>query len=83
MRKADSPDAGERERRKNPWVQFGEYSALALALPVSTFAGYLIGYLLDQAFGTNFLYIIFLLLGIAAGLVEVVRKVQRQSKIES
>lgn len=62
---------------RNRWQQVGRYSALAFLLPASTFAGYLIGWLLDRAFGTSFLSIVFLLLGIAAGFVEMVRMVQK------
>ncbi len=57
----------------------GEYTALAFVLPTCTFVGYLIGYLLDRAFGTHFLYIPFLLLGIAAGFVQLIRQISRDS----
>ncbi len=58
----------------NPWAQFSKYSALAFTLPAATFVGYLIGYLLDKAFHTHFLYIVFLLVGIAAGFVSLIRE---------
>lgn len=61
-------------------VQVGQYTSLAVMLPAATFVGYLIGYLLDRAFGTNFLYIPFLLLGIAAGFVQLIRQVQRDTR---
>jgi len=51
--------------------------SIGIMLPSATFVGYLIGYLLDKAFGTHFLYIPFLLLGIAAGLVQVIRQFSR------
>jgi ATP synthase protein I len=41
--------------------------------------GYAIGYGLDRLFGTSFFYIVFLLIGIAAGFVELIREVQRNS----
>ena len=44
-------------------VQVAEYGSLAILLPVSSFVGYAIGYLLDKAFGTHFLYFVFLILG--------------------
>lgn len=53
--------------------QYARYSSLALSLPASVFAGYAIGYVLDRAFGTSFLSIVFLFIGIAAGLVTLVR----------
>lgn len=54
--------------------KFGRYLPLATALPVCTFVGYAIGYYLDKWLGTTFFYIVFLLLGIAAGLLQVVRE---------
>ena len=59
--------------------QAGVYSGLAFLLPGATLVGYAIGYLLDKAFGTHFLYIPFLLLGIAAGLVQVIRNATKDS----
>ena len=64
---------------KNPWVMVGEYTSLAVTLPASTAVGYLIGYGLDRLFHTHFLYIIFLILGIAAGFVQLIRQVQKDT----
>ena len=61
----------------DPLQLLGRYSYLAFLLPVSKFIGYLIGYLLDQAFHTHFLYLIFLLLGIASGFIELIRALNR------
>jgi F0F1-type ATP synthase assembly protein I len=58
-------------------VTVGEYTSLAFLLPAATFVGYAIGYLLDKAFETHFLYLIFLLLGIAAGFVQLIRRLLR------
>lgn len=55
----------------------GRYTGLAFVLPACVFVGYLIGSLLDRAFGTSFLYIVFLLFGIAAGFVSLIREVQK------
>ena len=49
-------------------------------LPAATFVGYAIGYLLDKAFHTHFLYIPFLILGIAAGFVQLVRQISRDTR---
>ena len=57
----------------------GEYTALAFLLPTATFVGWAIGKWLDKVFGTSFLYLVFLLLGIASGLVQVIRQVLRDS----
>ena len=65
---------------KKPLVALvGEYTSLAFLLPAATFVGYAIGYLLDKAFGTHFLYLVFLLLGIAAGFVQLIRRLMRDS----
>lgn len=58
----------------------GEYTSLAFVLPVCTMIGYGIGWFLDQKFHTNFLYIVFLLLGIAAGFVQLVRQLMRDTR---
>jgi F0F1-type ATP synthase assembly protein I len=57
-----------------------EYTALAFLLPTSTFVGYIIGYLLDKAFGTHFLYLVFLLIGIASGFVQLIRQLMRDTR---
>jgi F0F1-type ATP synthase assembly protein I len=57
----------------------GKYTTLAFLIPSTTFAGYAIGYLLDRWFGTHFLYLVFLLLGIAGGLIELIRQVGRDT----
>jgi ATP synthase protein I len=61
-------------------VMVGEYTSLAFLLPAATLVGYAIGYLLDRAFHTHFLYIVFLILGIAAGFVQLVRQVTRDMR---
>jgi len=60
-------------------VLVGEYTSLAFTLPAATVIGYAVGYLLDRAFRTHFLYIPFLILGIAAGFVQLVRQVLRDT----
>jgi F0F1-type ATP synthase assembly protein I len=54
-------------------VLVGEYTSLAFLLPVSAVVGLTIGHLLDKAFGTHWLYILFLVLGIVAGFVQLIR----------
>jgi F0F1-type ATP synthase assembly protein I len=60
-------------REKTLAAMVGEYSSMAFLIPISTFVGYAIGYLLDKAFHTHFLYIPFLILGAVGGIVEIVR----------
>ena len=56
-----------------------EYTSLAFLMPVSTFTGYAIGYLLDKAFGTRWLYIPFLILGSVAGFVQFIRQIMKDA----
>jgi len=65
--------------KRNVWVQVGRYTTLAVLMPACVLVGYVIGYLLDKAFGTGYLYIVFLLLGIAAGFIELIREVQKDA----
>lgn len=58
---------------RNPLIQFGKYTSLAFLLPASTVVGYGIGILLDRAFGTSFLYIVFLVLGIVGGFIKLIQ----------
>ncbi|HUK19808.1 MAG TPA: AtpZ/AtpI family protein [Bryobacteraceae bacterium] len=65
-----------------PAVSYAQYTGLALLLPVATFVGYVIGGLLDRAFHTHFLYIVFLILGSVGGFVELIRQVMRDTRNE-
>ena len=76
-----SPDAPMAPPTKKPvWSQIGDYASLGFMLPACTVVGYLLGLALDHLFHTSFLYIVFLILGIAAGFVELVRVVTRNPK---
>ena len=75
-----NPDRENSPRKENVWVQVGRYSQLALVLPSATFVGWLLGTLLDRWLHTSWISIIGLLLGSAAGLIEVIRTVQRDTK---
>ncbi len=66
--------------RNKAIASVGAYLSLAFLLPLSTFVGYVMGTLLDRAFGTHFLYIVFLLFGIAGGFIEIVRRFSKESK---
>jgi ATP synthase protein I len=65
---------------RGPWLMVGRYLQLAFLLPACVFVGYAIGYYLDKLFGTSFLYIVFLLFGIAAGFIELIRELQREQR---
>lgn len=58
---------------------FGKYAPLAMALPVSTAVGYAIGYYMDRWLGTHFLYLVFLLLGIASGMIQLIRELNKDN----
>jgi F0F1-type ATP synthase assembly protein I len=64
---------------KNPIAVAAEYITLAITLPASTFVGYLIGYLLDKWLGTTWLSMLFLVLGTAGGLLQIIRKFQKDA----
>jgi F0F1-type ATP synthase assembly protein I len=65
---------------ENPMQMVGRYLSLAFMLPLTAFIGYAIGYFLDRAFQTSFLKIVFLLVGIAAGFLELFRTLNKDSK---
>ena len=49
-------------------------------MPASVFAGYAIGYGLDYLFSTTFLRFVFLILGVVAGIVQLIRLLGRDMK---
>jgi hypothetical protein len=66
---------------KKSWPALvGEYTSLAFMLPLATFVGYGLGYLLDKTFHTTWIYIVGLLFGIAAGFVQLVRHLMQDTK---
>lgn len=65
---------------RNGLQQAGKYLSLAFLLPCCTLVGYVIGHYLDKAFGTSWLTLVFLLLGIAAGFIELFREMNDGSK---
>jgi len=62
------------------WLQLARYSQLALVLPACTVMGLLIGWGLGKWLHRDWLLIAGLLLGIAAGFVELVRTVTTSEK---
>jgi F0F1-type ATP synthase assembly protein I len=66
---------------KKSWPALvGEYTSLAVMLPAATFVGYAIGYLLDKSFHTRYLTIVFAILGIVAGFVQLIRQLMRDTR---
>jgi len=68
------------DKKKNPWVQVGRYSELALLLPAGTVVGWLVGSALDRWLHTSWIAIVGLVLGSAAGLIEVIRTISRDTR---
>ena len=69
--------------RKRPdgfLVSAARYTAIAMTLPASTFAGYLIGYALDSWLHTTYLKIVFLILGIVSGFAQLIRQLMRDMR---
>lgn len=59
--------------------QLLEASSIGIQLVAATFAGLAIGYFLDRIFGTSpWFTIIFLILGIAAGFMELIKVAKQQ-----
>jgi len=56
------------------WVR---YASVISLVPASIFVGYLIGYGLDYLFSTGFLRFVFLIVGVAAGFVQLTRELDR------
>ena len=74
-----TPDNESSEKRSFV-VTLARYSQLAFVLPAATFAGWVVGALLDRWLHTTWLYLLGLILGIVAGFVELIRTVLRSEK---
>jgi F0F1-type ATP synthase assembly protein I len=72
----------KRDDDDNAWALIGRYSGMGFILPVSAVTGFVIGWLLDKLFHTHFLYIVFLVLGIVGGFVELLRKLQADTRAD-
>lgn len=69
------PPPDNDSEKKNLWLQLAKYSQLAFIFPAATVAGWLMGAALDHWLHTTWLYLVGLILGIAAGFVELIRTV--------
>ena len=74
-----SGDSVAAAQNKSVWKQIGDYASLGGLLPATTVTGHLVCLLLHPLFHTSFLYLVFLILGIAAGFMELIRVVSRNS----
>ena len=64
-------------KQDNLPVQLGKYYGLIFIIPAAVLVGYGIGYGLDKLFHTSFLKIVFLLLGVAAGMIDLLRELSK------
>ena len=80
MPEPPAPDDPNPDKKKNPWVQVGRYSQLALTLPAGTVAGWLLGSSLDRWIHTSWISVVGLLLGTIGGLIELIRAAVRDTK---
>ena len=69
------------EKQSNVWAQVAYYTGLGFILPGGLLAGYAIGWGLDRWLGsTPWLFLLFFVLGFAAGVLDVVRAYERMQK---
>lgn len=61
-------------------ISAARYTAVAMTLPAATFAGYMIGNALDLWLHTTYLKIVFLILGIASGFLQLIRQLLRDMR---
>jgi ATP synthase protein I len=73
------PDAPKPPKEQPVMAQVGHYLGLATILPACVFVGYLMGYGLDHWLGTRFFKGVFLFIGIAAGFVQLIRDLMRET----
>ena len=65
--------------KDNTLRDVGKYVGLAFLLPISTLVGYGMGYGLDRLFHTKFLTFPFMILGIAAGFIELIKELNQDT----
>jgi ATP synthase protein I len=79
-RKDRQSDDRNSSQRRTFWLQYARYGQLAFVLPAALVVGWLIGAALDRWLHTTWLYLVGILLGIAAGFVELIRTAIRDAK---
>jgi F0F1-type ATP synthase assembly protein I len=75
-----TPDDRPPDPNKSPWLQLARYSQLAFVFPAAVVVGWLLGSALDRWLHTTWVYLVGILLGIAAGFIELIRTVLRDTK---
>lgn len=72
----DTPDPDKRSF----FISMARYSQLAFVLPAATAMGLILGMLLDKWLHTTWLYLVGLLVGIAAGFIELIKTAMKSEK---
>jgi ATP synthase protein I len=75
-----NPDHDRPDRKEDFWVQVARYSELAMVFPAAVVVGWLLGTALDHWLHTTWVYLAGILLGVAAGFVELIRLALHDSK---
>jgi hypothetical protein len=78
----DSPEDSRSGRPAGDdfWTLMARYAPALGLMPASAGAGYLIGYGLDYLFSTSVLRFVFLILGVVAGIMQLMRLLNRDIK---
>ncbi len=66
-------------KKTSAWGQVARYSAIGMTIPSHLVAGWLIGTFLDWVFKTTYLNIVFILVGIVSGFIEMIRLASRDT----
>lgn len=66
-------------RPGKPLIWLGKYLSLALTLPASVFAGYILGVFADHFLHVPFLRALGIILGMLAGLMQILRELSRET----
>lgn len=74
------PDPNSSANKENFWVQAARYTQLAVIFPAAVVVGWFVGAMADRWLHTSWLYLVGLLLGVAAGFVEMIRVALRDSE---
>jgi len=78
---SEPPDSRAEKRTTDEfWRLMTRYAPAIGLMPASVFAGYAIGYGLDYLFSTTFLRFVCLVLGVVAGIVQLIRLLGRDIK---
>ena len=79
---SEPPQSPKPENPRNGefWRLMTRYSSVITLIPASAVAGYLIGYGLDYLFAARYLRVVFLILGVVAGFIQLFRDLNRDIK---